>query len=76
MHCHAVLKMTEGQAKIVNFNYISASSLSCVMPVYSAVISLCLSKVVHARNLNAERLEEANLLYFDKDQPHLAIQCG
>lgn len=76
MHCHAVLKMTEGQAKIINFNDISASSWSCVIAVYAAVISLCLSKIVHARNLNAERAEEANLLYFDKDQPHLVIQCG
>lgn len=76
MHCHAVLKMTEGQAKIINFNDISASSWSCVIPVNTAAINLCLSKMVHARNLNIERAEEANLLYFDKDKRHLAIQCG
>lgn len=76
MHCHAVLKMTEGQAKIINFNDISASSWSCVIPVYTATINLCLSKMVRAKTLNAERAEEANLLYFDKDKPRLAIQCG
>lgn len=76
MHCHAVLKMTEGQAQIINFNDISASSWSCVIPVYTAAINLCLSEIVHARTLNVERAEEANFLYFDKDKPHLAILCG
>lgn len=66
----------EGQAKIINFNAISASSWSCVIPVYTAAINLCLSKMVRARTLNIERAEEANLLYFDKDKPQLAIQCG
>lgn len=73
---HPVLKMTEGQAKIINFNDISASSCSFVMPVYTATINLCLSEMVCARTLTVERAEEANLLYFDKDNPHLAIQCG
>lgn len=76
MHCHAVLKMTDEQAKIINFNDISASSWSCVIPVYASAINLCLSKVVHARTLNVEKAEEDNLLYFDKDKPHLAIQRG
>jgi len=76
MHCHAVLKMTEGQAEIINFNDISASSWSCVIPVYTADINLCLSKMVRARTLHVETPEEDNLLCFDKDKPHLAIQCG
>lgn len=76
MHCHAVLKMTDEQAKTINFNDISASSWSCVIPVYTSAINLCLSKVVHARTLNVEKAEAANLLYSDKDKPHLAIQWG
>lgn len=76
MHCLAELEMTDEQAKIINFNDISASSWFCVIPVYNADINLCLSKVVHARTLNVEKAEEANLLYFDKDKLHLAIQCG
>lgn len=76
MQCHAVLKMTEEQAKIINFNDVSASSWSCVIPVYTAAINLCLSKMGCSRILNIGRVEVANLLYFDKDKTYLAIQCG
>lgn len=76
MHCHAVLKMTDEQGKIIHFSDISASSWSCVIPVCTSAINLCLSKVVHARTLNVEKAEEAKLLYFDKDKPHLAVQRG
>lgn len=76
MHCCSAWKMTEGQAKIINFNDISTPSLSCVIPVYAAAINLCLSKRVCARDLNVDRAEEANLLQFDKVWPHLAIQGG
>lgn len=76
MLCCSAWKMTEGQAKIINFNDISTPSLSCVIPVYAAAINLCLSKRVCARALNVDRAEEANLLRFDKVWPHLAIQGG